>query len=207
MRPVHARGRAPEQQLALPPTMPRMSMKVRVWLVAVCAAAALNLAPRLTAQAPAGATAQCRDGSYSFSASRRGTCSHHGGVAQWLTSGQPPTRAESTAASQAPLQQRTLSAAEAKDHVGETATVCGAVASARYAASSRGQPTFLNLEQPYPNQLFTVVIWGSARGAFPTAPEVAYHAKRICVTGLIDTYRGSPQIVVHGPAPIRVTSQ
>jgi hypothetical protein len=33
---------------------------------------------------PAGATAQCGDGTYSFSMSRRGTCSHHGGVARWL---------------------------------------------------------------------------------------------------------------------------
>jgi hypothetical protein len=33
---------------------------------------------------PAGASAQCRDGTYSFSQSRRGTCSHHGGVAKWL---------------------------------------------------------------------------------------------------------------------------
>src|ERR1700680_2728101 len=33
---------------------------------------------------PKGATAQCRDESYSFSRSRRGTCSHHGGVAKWL---------------------------------------------------------------------------------------------------------------------------
>jgi uncharacterized protein YgiM (DUF1202 family) len=33
---------------------------------------------------PAGATALCRDGTYSFSRSRRGTCSHHGGVARWL---------------------------------------------------------------------------------------------------------------------------
>lgn len=33
---------------------------------------------------PAGATAICRDGTYSFSRSRRGTCSHHGGVARWL---------------------------------------------------------------------------------------------------------------------------
>ena len=33
---------------------------------------------------PSGATALCRDGSYSFSQSRRGTCSHHGGVARWL---------------------------------------------------------------------------------------------------------------------------
>lgn len=33
---------------------------------------------------PKGATAQCRDGTYSFSRSRRGTCSGHGGVAKWL---------------------------------------------------------------------------------------------------------------------------
>ncbi|MFE4697228.1 DUF3761 domain-containing protein [Streptomyces sp. NPDC056738] len=35
-------------------------------------------------QAPAGATALCDDGTYSYSAHRRGTCSHHGGVADWL---------------------------------------------------------------------------------------------------------------------------
>ena len=35
-------------------------------------------------RAPAGASARCRDGTYSFSQSRRGTCSHHGGVAEWL---------------------------------------------------------------------------------------------------------------------------
>ncbi len=33
---------------------------------------------------PAGASARCADGTYSFSESRRGTCSGHGGVAQWL---------------------------------------------------------------------------------------------------------------------------
>jgi Protein of unknown function (DUF3761) len=33
--------------------------------------------------APAGASALCRDGTYSYSAHRQGTCSHHGGVAQW----------------------------------------------------------------------------------------------------------------------------
>ncbi len=30
------------------------------------------------------ATAQCKDGTYSFSAHRSGTCSHHGGVKTWL---------------------------------------------------------------------------------------------------------------------------
>jgi hypothetical protein len=33
----------------------------------------------------ANATAIRRDGTYSYSANRRGTCSHHGGVAQWLS--------------------------------------------------------------------------------------------------------------------------
>lgn len=33
---------------------------------------------------PPGASAQCRDGTYSFSQRRSGTCSHHGGVASWL---------------------------------------------------------------------------------------------------------------------------
>ena len=35
-------------------------------------------------EAPAGATARCRDATYSSSLHRRGTCSGHGGVADWL---------------------------------------------------------------------------------------------------------------------------
>ena len=33
---------------------------------------------------PAGATARCRDGTFSFSKHKGGTCSHHGGVEAWL---------------------------------------------------------------------------------------------------------------------------
>ncbi len=33
---------------------------------------------------PARATAKCGDGTYSFSQHTRGTCSHHGGVANWV---------------------------------------------------------------------------------------------------------------------------
>lgn len=40
--------------------------------------------PYASNSAPAGASAQCSDGTYSFSQSRSGTCSHHGGVATWL---------------------------------------------------------------------------------------------------------------------------
>ena len=40
--------------------------------------------PAYSNSVPAGASARCRDGTYSFSQHRSGTCSHHGGVAEWL---------------------------------------------------------------------------------------------------------------------------
>jgi hypothetical protein len=45
-----------------------------------------SVRPKATPQtsAPQGATALCRDGTYSFSQHRSGTCSHHGGVSKWL---------------------------------------------------------------------------------------------------------------------------
>jgi hypothetical protein len=60
-------------------------------------------------------------------------------------------------------QTQTLTSSEAKAHSGSTATVCGKVMSPRYATSPKGQPTFLNFDKAYPNQEFTVVIWGSDR--------------------------------------------
>jgi hypothetical protein len=34
---------------------------------------------------PTGATAQCKDGTYSHAKTHRGACSHHGGVAKWMS--------------------------------------------------------------------------------------------------------------------------
>ena len=46
---------------------------------------AAPVTPRTAAPAlpVSGPTAQCRDGTYSYSANHSGTCSHHGGVAVW----------------------------------------------------------------------------------------------------------------------------
>lgn len=41
-------------------------------------------APAAGNTSPAGATAKCKDGTYSKSKHRGGTCSKHGGVADWL---------------------------------------------------------------------------------------------------------------------------
>jgi DNA/RNA endonuclease YhcR with UshA esterase domain len=95
-----------------------------------------------------------------------------------------------------------ITAKEAAQHIGEVQTVRGVVVSARYAARSKGQPTFLNLDQPYPDTIFTVVIWGSDRAKFATPPEKAFDGKTVRVTGKITEYRGTPEIVVHDPSQI-----
>jgi hypothetical protein len=100
--------------------------------------------------------------------------------------------------------QETISPEDAAKFIGQQKTVCGTVASAHYAARSKGQPTFLNLNKPYPNQIFTVLIWGSDRGKFEKPPEVLYSGKEICVTGMIQSYRGGPEIIVKDPSQIKV---
>ena len=102
----------------------------------------------------------------------------------------------------------TLAAAEAKDHIGKKAKVCGRVASARYLNWVAAQPTLLNLDKPYPQQVFTVMIPGWDREKFVSpesgAPEVKYKDKTVCVTGKISSYRGVPQIVAEEPEQIEV---
>jgi micrococcal nuclease len=99
--------------------------------------------------------------------------------------------------------QDKLTAAQAKQHFGQTETVCGEVVSTSYADSSKGRPTFLNLDQQYPNQIFTVVIWGENRTKFGK-PEEDYKGKRICVSGKITAYAGKPEIVASDPKQIKV---
>ncbi|HET9986251.1 MAG TPA: MBL fold metallo-hydrolase [Longimicrobiales bacterium] len=46
-------------------------------------------APARSEAASTGATARCRDGTFSFARTHRGACSHHSGVAVWLDGGSP----------------------------------------------------------------------------------------------------------------------
>lgn len=95
-----------------------------------------------------------------------------------------------------------VSPEEAINHVGEQATVCGTVASTNYATGSNGQPTFLNLNRPYPRHVFTALIWGDDRPKFPYTPE-SLNGKDICVQGVIESYKGTAEIVVEDPSQIR----
>jgi Protein of unknown function (DUF3761) len=74
------------------PTQPRRARSTATSSLARTAGGCLALLALLVlivsgsavAAAPPGATALCRDGTYSFSQHHSGTCSYHGGVAKWL---------------------------------------------------------------------------------------------------------------------------
>ena len=91
-----------------------------------------------------------------------------------------------------------LAPVEAASHLGEVATVCGLVASTKYAPHSIGAPTFLDFGGAYPNAAFTAVILGSDRAKFGV-PEKTLQGKEVCVRGEIRAYRGSPQVILTQP--------
>ena len=85
---------------------------------------------------------------------------------------------------------------DAKNHIGEKATVCGLVVSNRTAAQSQGTPTFIDLEKPYPDESLTVVIWERDKAAVGTLPS----SGQLCVTGTITDYHVRAEIVLHDAA-------
>lgn len=65
----------------------------------------LALPAAVSAQAPAGSTGKCKDGTYTTAKTQRGACSRHGGVGQWTgaaSAAAPAAAAAATPAAAAP---------------------------------------------------------------------------------------------------------
>jgi len=75
------------------------------------------------------------------------------------------------------------------------------VVSTHYASGSKGQPTFLNLDEPYPKEAFTILIWGNDCAKFGT-PDTKYKDAKVCVTGKITSHRAKPEIIATEPSQI-----
>jgi micrococcal nuclease len=107
------------------------------------------------------------------------------------------------ASSVAQTQTAHITAVGAKNHVGKETTVCGKVVSARFASKSKGQPSFLNLDELYPNYIFTIVVWDSDRKK-PVDIEAKYSVKNVCVSGKITSDQGLPEIAIDNPSQIKI---
>ncbi len=92
---------------------------------------------------------------------------------------------------------------QAASKVGGTFSIVGKVVSTKYLPNS--QATFLNLDQTFPNQIFTVIIWKDGRRNFSYKPEEELDGKYIVVTGKVELDKnGVPGIVVKSEEDIRI---
>lgn len=83
--------------------------------------------------------------------------------------------------------------------------ICGTVADVHFDAAAGGQPTFVDLDHPYPDQTLTILIWGGDLKRFNPPPE-SWQGDRICVSGIVRSYHDRPEIVAYGPGQIRLPS-
>jgi hypothetical protein len=72
-----------------------------------------------------------------------------------------------------PGRAATLAPQEASSHVGKMATICGTVVLTNFAKQVAGRPPLLDMGKPYPDEAFTILIWGNDRSRFGT-PESSF---------------------------------
>lgn len=98
-----------------------------------------------------------------------------------------------------------VSPADAKNHVGETAMVCGKVVdtkTTKYGIAGHGKPVLFDLDKPEPNPVFYFVTFGAQPGG-PEEAVAAYNGKQVCVTGKIAETSSGPFIMAADRSQIK----
>jgi DNA/RNA endonuclease YhcR with UshA esterase domain len=94
-----------------------------------------------------------------------------------------------------------IKAEEAKKHIGEQALVSGTVAEVNSTASL----VRLNFEKPYPENVFTAVIFSRNTNDFPGVFKLK--GKNVEISGKVADYRGHPEIIVNSTNQVRVVEK
>jgi len=94
----------------------------------------------------------------------------------------------------------TITPAEASKHVGELVVVKGTV---DQVSVSLSETTYLNFGGRYPNHTLTAVISKAKRAQFPNVKS--YEGKVAQVRGVVQLYRGEPEITLNEPGQLRST--
>ncbi len=101
------------------------------------------------------------------------------------------------------LPPKTYNTRDARAFMGTNrkATICGTVVSTH--KSQKGN-TFINLDKSFPNQVFSISIWASDHVNFPFEPAEFLMNKKICVTGKITEYNGTPSLYLSNENNIEI---
>ncbi len=93
---------------------------------------------------------------------------------------------------------QTIAPSEARDHVGKTVTIGGAVSNVHRLSSGM---TFIELGGRYPDNVFTAVIFAPDAGKFPGMSALA--GKTVEITGKVQLYKSKPEIVLNDASQVK----
>jgi hypothetical protein len=95
--------------------------------------------------------------------------------------------------------QNIIPAKNAAKYFGHKIKVCDKV----YGSSRTSDGTALYLGEEYPKQLLTLIIKTSNLSKFKGHPDNDFKGKDICITGVVISDKGKPEIVVTDPRQIK----
>lgn len=98
-----------------------------------------------------------------------------------------------------PSTTKVISWTDASNYVDQYVTVEGTIVFTKYSAGT----TFLDFHMPY-QSYFYAVIYSSASSSFHFSAVGFYLDKEVRITGNIQLYKGSPEIIVNSPSQIEV---
>jgi endonuclease G len=100
------------------------------------------------------------------------------------------------------LPKDAINTVDAEKYIDKKATVCGTVVATRILKDAKG--LVVNLDQAFPDLLFSFTIWQNNMPNFSYEPATYLMNKKICVTGVITSYRGKPTMEVRNEKAIEI---
>ncbi len=98
------------------------------------------------------------------------------------------------------LPKGAINTIDAEKYINKKATVCGTVVATRVLKDAKG--VIVNLDQRFPNTLFSFTIWQSNFPNFSYEPATYLLNKKVCVSGFVDSYKGKPSMDVRNEKAI-----
>ncbi len=98
------------------------------------------------------------------------------------------------------IAQTKIPVDSASNYIGKNVTVCSQV----FGIKATEKVVLINLGAAYPASPLTIAILAKNFANFTTPPEELYANKKLCVTGMVELFKGKTQIVVSKPEEIEV---